>query len=174
MIQVFISRLSGDPMFFQTNHCAFFPSEKRQGMPMTSGCSPNFTNASCCQPFSDPSESCRVQKSQVGFCYCDGLCFERGDCCNDIDTIEVKACVPCEGIVCAALQKLFAHTAILECHVTMSSELRACDGISFAYKQLLAVTLLTSFVKKSKHCIQFIVCISKSHHFSMMDFLLPC
>ena len=51
--------------------------------------------SSCCQSFTDPSGNCEVPARQ-GSCFCDGLCFERGDCCDDIDAIGVLSCVPCE------------------------------------------------------------------------------
>ena len=51
---------------------------------------------SCCQTFTDPSTSCEVPARQ-GPCFCDGLCFERGDCCDDINDIPIiLSCVPCE------------------------------------------------------------------------------
>ena len=51
--------------------------------------------SSCCQPLQDPTYSCRVTSSQN--CYCDALCLEQGDCCSDVDQLQVfRSCVPSE------------------------------------------------------------------------------
>ena len=64
---------------------------KRQTGPCTSA---NLTLSSCCKPFQDPTISCRVIDNNGESCYCDSLCFERNDCCNDA---PVQApCVPCK------------------------------------------------------------------------------
>ena len=43
----------------------------------------NCDETSCCQVFEDPTASCAVG-SGTGTCYCDALCFQMGDCCDDI------------------------------------------------------------------------------------------
>ena len=54
----------------------------------------NLTLSSCCKPFQDPTSSCRVTVNNGDSCYCDSLCFERNDCCDDA---PVQApCVPCK------------------------------------------------------------------------------
>ena len=54
---------------------------------------------SCCRPFADPTESCRAGSGD-GACYCDGLCFERNDCCSDIHSVQdLQSCVPSQFTV---------------------------------------------------------------------------
>ena len=56
--------------------------------------SANLILPSCCRPFQDPTSSCRVTDNNGESCYCDSLCFERNDCCDDA---PVQApCVPCK------------------------------------------------------------------------------
>ena len=69
-----------------------------------------FNSSSCCQPFFDPTNSCRVDLGVHFFCYCDMLCSEMGDCCADTNNQLVKEhiqyCVPCEFIRTFARQYL--------------------------------------------------------------------
>ena len=64
---------------------------KRQTGPCASA---NLTLSSCCKPFQDPTSSCRVTVNNGDSCYCDSLCFERNDCCNDAP-VQIP-CVPCK------------------------------------------------------------------------------
>ena len=53
------------------------------------------SNNSCCRPFRDATDTCRPPGSS---CYCDSLCLERGDCCDDfVSTLPPipEPCVPC-------------------------------------------------------------------------------
>ena len=57
----------------------------------------DFITSDCCRPFDDPTTSCS-SGSGSGTCYCDALCFERNDCCNDIELIvnNIQPCIRCE------------------------------------------------------------------------------
>ena len=49
----------------------------------------------CCQPFQNPTVSCRITNEHDDVCYCDSLCYRFNDCCDDVasDGLEIP-CVP--------------------------------------------------------------------------------
>ena len=86
-------------MLFLNDSVVYNKKKKRSTMKIvkrqTGQCaSANLTLSSCCRPFQDPTSSCRVIDNNGESCYCDSLCFERNDCCDDA---PVQApCVPCK------------------------------------------------------------------------------
>ena len=81
----------------------------------------NISN-SCCMPFRDATDTCRPPGSS---CYCDSLCLERGDCCEDfVSTLPPipEPCVPCKSIHPEANHTLLL-IAVLVVHVLIVTRL---------------------------------------------------
>ena len=61
--------------------------------------SAGFNETSCCQPLTDPTQHCRTGNDGA-FCYCDGLCIDKGDCCYDIHNLtKINTCIPSELVI---------------------------------------------------------------------------
>ena len=102
-------------MLFLNDSVVYNKKKKRSTMKIvkrqTGQCaSANLTLSSCCRPFQDPTSSCRVIDNNGESCYCDSLCFERNDCCDDA---PVQApCIPC---------KQYPDIFYLQSHLVLSS-----------------------------------------------------
>ena len=92
---------SSNGMFYTLSLIIYKPTHSLfLSLTLTGSCvAAGLAQQSCCRAFTDPTESCRAGSGD-GACYCDGLCFERNDCCSDIHSVQVlQSCVPSQFTV---------------------------------------------------------------------------